>query len=373
MPVITFEEALAETTDMKRHLLLGNGFSIALFPSCFTYGTLLDSVDFTPYPEIRWAFATLGTVDFEIVINALRQTIALMPIYGGDASALALMEQHAEALKELLVQAIAGNHPERPNDITEEQYRSCRQFLAHFVGESRDRRAQGGDNLRAKLFSLNYDLLLYWTLLHNQINVRDTSRPFGLVAEETEPLEHNDGFLPPEDDPDAEYVEWKGEEVDKQSVFYLHGALHLFDHGPELQKKCWERSGGIALIEQVHDALNKDKFPLYVSEGSSDGKLDRIMHSAYLHKGLRTLRKNCDSIGVSFFIFGHSLADNDMHILNQIRKGRFAKLYISIYGDPGDEANRQIIQRANGLAAMRSERYPLSIKFYDASSAHVWA
>src|ERR1035438_2447842 len=102
MPVITFEEALAQTEDVKRHLLLGNGFSIALFPNRFSYGSLLDSVDFTAYPQAKLAFDALGTTDFEIVIQALRQAVTLLPIYGGDVAAKALMEQHAEALKELL-------------------------------------------------------------------------------------------------------------------------------------------------------------------------------------------------------------------------------------------------------------------------------
>jgi hypothetical protein len=226
--------------------------------------------------------------------------------------------------------------------------------------------------LRGHLFTLNYDLLLYWTLLHDQITVINPANSLVVHVDNTEPLEYNDGFLPPDSNPDAEYVEWDGEEVRYQKVFFLHGALHLFDHGSELQKKCWERSGGTALIEQIHDALNRSKFPLFVSEGSSEGKLDRIRHSAYLHKGLRTLRANCDVNGVSFFIYGHSLADNDRHILDQIRKGKFRKLYISIYGDSQSEANRQIIQRAERLAAMRSMQYPLSVQFYDAGSAHVW-
>ncbi len=95
MPVISFSEALSETEDVKRHLLLGNGFSIALFRKRFTYGALLDSVDFTKYPEAQLAFSALGTTDFEVVIEALRQAVSLLPIYGGDAAALSLMKSHA--------------------------------------------------------------------------------------------------------------------------------------------------------------------------------------------------------------------------------------------------------------------------------------
>jgi hypothetical protein len=100
--------------------LIGNGFSIALFPNRFSYGSLLDSVDFTACPQARLAFDSLGTTDFEVVIQALRQAVTLLPIYGGGADVRALMEQQAGALKELLVQSTAGKHPERPSDVSEE-------------------------------------------------------------------------------------------------------------------------------------------------------------------------------------------------------------------------------------------------------------
>lgn len=372
MPVITFADALAQTDELKRHLLLGNGFSIALFPHRFTYGSLLDSVDFTAYPQAKLAFEALATTDFEVVIQALRQAVTLLPIYGGDPGVHTLMEQHAEALKELLVQAIAGKHPERPSDVTEEQYGACRRFLAHFAGNSRDLRPRGGKDLRGSLFSVNYDLLLYWTLLHDEIRIIDPAHPTQWHLEVSEPLDHNDGFLPPDDDPDAEYVTWDGEESFKQSIFFLHGALHLFDHGSELQKKCWERSGGIPLIDQIRAALNESRFPLFVSEGSSEGKLDRIRHSAYLHKGLRSFRANCDVKGTSLFVFGHSFADKDAHILDQIRKGKCSHLFVSIHGDHESAPNRQIMLRANRLAVLRLERNPLVVQFFDAASANVW-
>jgi hypothetical protein len=128
--VKTFAHVLEETDAGKRHLLLGNGFSIALFPDRFRYGSLLGAADFTRYPEARKAFDQLGTTDFEVVIKALRDAVALLPLYSAETDAATRMQEHAEALKELLIQAIAGRHPERPSDITENQYRACRAFLA---------------------------------------------------------------------------------------------------------------------------------------------------------------------------------------------------------------------------------------------------
>ena len=76
MPVITFAEAFERSADGKRHLLLGNGFSIALFPGRFRYGSLLAEADFSGSPELRASFERLTTTDFEVVIKALRDAVS---------------------------------------------------------------------------------------------------------------------------------------------------------------------------------------------------------------------------------------------------------------------------------------------------------
>ena len=377
MPTLvkTFAQALAETEAGKRHLLLGNGFSIALFPDRFRYGSLLGAADFSRYPEARKAFDQLGTTDFEVVIKALRDAVALLPLYSAETDAPTRMQEHAEALKELLIQAIAGRHPERPADITEKQYRACRTFLAHFVGESRDFKRLGGKDRRGNIYTLNYDLLLYWTLLHDQVVDWNAGNPLASLVEQTEPLEHDDGFRAPEDDPAAAYVTWEAEGgADSQNIHFLHGGLHLYDEGPELQKKCWERSGGIPLVDQIRAALDAGKFPLFVSEGDSRGKLTRIRHSGYLQRSLKSFAGMCRNpgIGGSLFIFGHSLAPNDEHALRHIEKGKIAQVYVSIYGDPDSDYNRLIIRRAQRMAIARNDRNPLTITFFDSASAAIW-
>jgi hypothetical protein len=77
-------------------------------------------------------------------------------------------------------------------------------------------------------------------------------------------------------------------------------------------------------------------------------------------------------VGASLFIFGHSLASNDAHILKQIEKREIGKIYVSLYGDPASDFNRGIIARAHLMAAVRDERYPLDVQFFDAASANVW-
>jgi len=67
--VVTFEDAMQAIAGAKnKHLLLGNGFSIALRPDIFTYGSLYDNADFTKTPKVKDLFDALGTRDFETVI-----------------------------------------------------------------------------------------------------------------------------------------------------------------------------------------------------------------------------------------------------------------------------------------------------------------
>jgi len=374
--VISFEQALRETENAKRFLLLGNGFSIALFPDRFRYGSLLAEADFSSLPEARNAFDRLQTVDFEVVIQALRQAVALVPLYSNDGGAVARMAEHCEALKELLVQAIAGRHPERPSDVSDAHYKACRGFLAHFVGESRDLSKAGGKDLRGKIYTLNYDLLLYWTLLHDQIVVGGLDNLLAARVEDTEPLQHDDGFRAPEDEPEAPYVTWDAEGgANQQTIHFLHGALHLFDYGPDLQKKCWERSGGVPLVDQIRQALADSKFPLFVAEGHSDGKLTRIRHSGYLQRSLKSFASICRpgaNSNTSLFIYGHSLATSDNHVLNFIERGKIRRVYISLYGEPTDAHNQALIRRAEVLTRFRTEKFPLEITFFSAQSAQVW-
>lgn len=84
MALMTFSEALRESQSYnRRHLLLGNGFSIACRPNIFAYGKLFEQADFSKIsPTAKNAFAALGTQDFEKVIKALRDASKIIAAYG---------------------------------------------------------------------------------------------------------------------------------------------------------------------------------------------------------------------------------------------------------------------------------------------------
>jgi hypothetical protein len=49
----------------------------------------------------------------------------------------------------------------------------------------------------------------------------------------------------------------------------------------------------------------------------------------------------------SLFVYGHSLAPNDEHVLRFIEKGKVGRLYVSLYGEQDTPVNRTIIAKSN--------------------------
>jgi hypothetical protein len=245
-----------------------------------------------------------------------------------------------EVLKEILVETIAESHPEQPKDLEDEEYSACQLFLSHF------------DNV----YTLNYDLLLYWACMN---------------AEARSKGRYDDGFRTSQDDVDSgdesKYVVWNHNQSHTQNTFYLHGALHIFDSGDEIQKYTWSRTG-IRLIDQNRDALNRGLFPLVVAEGTSAEKLTRIRHSDYLNRAFRSFQ----SIQYCLFVFGHSLAENDGHILKLIERGKLSHLFVGLHGDHNSKENRFIIHRTQSMKQTRSGNNTLLVTYYDSESANVW-
>jgi hypothetical protein len=340
--LIPFDEALRRADgSKKRHLLLGNGFSIALCPKIFTYNTLLqrarESGKLTS--QLEAAFARLRTTDFETVMEVLESGAQVVSLYEPSEMVSTLAQQlqaDAALLRDALAETIAENHPARPHDIAQEQYASCRRFLAHFGG---------------RIYTLNYDLLLYWTLMQAELGPK---------------IKSDDGFRHPEDWENP-CVTWDVQKTKGQRIFYLHGALHIYDAGSELLKFTWSKTV-IPLVEQIKKSLEERVYPLIVTEGTSDQKLDRIQHSGFLNRAYRSFSE----ISGSLFIYGHSLAANDEHLLKLIDKGKLNKVFVGIYGDPELDSNRKIIERARLFRDRRPFESSVEVHFFDASSAHVW-
>jgi hypothetical protein len=205
---ISFDEAIKRTEGEDRALLIGNGFSAKYF----TYSTLLAASELEEGKPIRNLFAKLNTADFEAVVRALEDAVVVEQAYGNDAHA-AELEAHAQEVRQALVHALNKTHPGHREDL---DYVSSAKFIAHF----------------ASVFSLNYDLLLYWVNLEKG-HLRDG---FGLGT-------------------DMGRFRGPFSEDAHCHLFNLHGGLHLFDDGAGEMLKALHRGSGV--VATITDTIVK--------------------------------------------------------------------------------------------------------------------
>jgi hypothetical protein len=338
--VLTFQEAMTRIASVSpKHALLGNGFSRACRNEIFAYGKLFEQADFSRLSSnARQAFDQLGTTDFEVVMEALKRAAVLLRLYHPTHAAIAdTFDNDATGLREVLVSAIAGSHPARPGDISNEQYGFCKQFLENFKD----------------IYTLNYDLLLYWALMQDQV----------LPA-----IPCDDGFREPESGP-ADWVVWDSS-AHEQNVHYLHGGLHIFESGPEIQKYTWCNTG-LPLIDQIRAALRAEKYPLFVAEGSAAQKMSRIIRSSFLGRAFRAF----ENIGGAVVAYGLSFGNSDDHIVRALTRNKVRHLAVSLYGSPDSEANLHLIAKVDAIRsdrALQGVRRTLDVTYFDAASARVW-
>jgi hypothetical protein len=242
MPVLSFTEALEETEPETRHLLAGNGFSIAQGGARFDYLTLLERSGLPDDGEIRNVFRQLGTSDFEEVMRALEHAAVIETAYGEHVRS-EMFNSDAADVRNALIHAVHEVHPGIQFDIPEDQRTACATFLRHF----------------RTIFTINYDLLLYWVVIHGARGV------------------HSDGF-------------GLGDAIDgfrtfsqgaNCTVFFIHGALHLFLNGQnDTQKRVVTNS---TIVNDITETIRRERrLPLFVAEGTAAQKMWKINSVPYL-------------------------------------------------------------------------------------------
>jgi Domain of unknown function (DUF4917) len=162
--VIDFDEAITIAKEEPRSVLLGNGFSIARAGGVFNYANLLEKADLATESPIKKVFDVLKTSDFEEVVSALEHAAKIEQAYGDDVRSSNFL-QDAAKVREALIQAVRTVHPGVRFEIPDKQIDSCANFLDNFVD----------------IFTLNYDLQLYWVILQ-RLQKRHTDG-FGLGNE----------------------------------------------------------------------------------------------------------------------------------------------------------------------------------------------
>lgn len=317
--LIDFAEALKRTADEDRALLIGNGFSAEYF----NYRDLLDQSGLEPGAPVRDLFDALGTVDFETVVRSLESAILVERIYG-HAEHANQIEADAQTVREALVNAISSTHPAHRDDLAF-KYDSSAAFLSHF----------------STVFTLNYDLLLYWVNLE-KLALKDG---FGLGK----PVGSFHGPFSEE-----AYCH----------IYNLHGGLHLFeDSAGEILKAVDRGAGVIATISK--EIIEGNRFPVYVAEGTSSQKMRKINSVAYLRHCYDTLRANSAVI----FVFGHSADENDAHIYRSIFASEAKQIFFGVF-----QPNEEKLKTLDGLLAKYQKTAGSSAEytFFDSETAKVW-
>ena len=316
---ISFDEAIERADDVDRNLLIGNGFSAQYF----TYSSLLET---PPIPEnllIQNLFRQLNTDDFECVIAMLEDAARVADAYNCDEHSERLRTD-AVSVRQTLVNAIRHNHPRNRFDLN---YDSPTAFIQNFN----------------KIFSLNYDLLLYWVIL--ELGRRFTDG-FGLGR-------GANGFHGPFDK--TAYCD----------IFNLHGGLHLFQRPSDGEiEKCISDGGNI--LDNVTNAIEMDnRFPIYVAEGNSMAKMRKINSNTYLRHCYEKLKCSTGTL----FIYGHSASENDSHIYRAVFNSEITHVFFSVY-EPDDEKLQNFDRLMEDFR--RCGRENINCTFFDAASANVW-
>lgn len=329
--VLTFDEALARSTDQQRHLLLGSGFSVA-FDDRLGYKNLFDQAKKNRLDEKQLkVFDRLRSTNFESCLRFLDDAGWAAEHFLADPAVVSTFRGPYEDLRRALVETIAELHPANQKGIEESRRARAGEFLSRFH----------------HLFSTNYDLIAYWVVM--TLKDAEGNYIFG------------DGFF--RDPADGPLV-FKGKLSDR-GIFYLHGALHLTATDPV--EKLSNKGRQKKLKDQIDELLNAKTYPLIVTEGTAADKLVRIETNEYLRFGFESFAK----IEGALYTFGHSLGEADAHLGDAIALNpNLRQLFVGIYGDADSQTGLDLRKSVGRICELRAQQglSALEFKFYDAKS-----
>jgi len=340
-----YEEIIEYLNKKKRekHLLLGNGFSMAYDSKIFSYNALSDFIENLDDDLLKKLFATINTKNFELIMRQLDNFIEIAKVFSTDMGFIEKLKNANETLRNSLINAIKALHPEHAFIVPEEKSQSCFNFLNEFIAN------------KGKIFSTNYDLLLYWVLMRNTPAIDGFGRDFETEFDD----EH---YIKSEN---LEYSELRwGKYKDTQNIFYLHGTLPIFDTGIDIIKEEYDTQN--YLLEKINKRMEKKEYPIFVTAGNAREKLNHIMHNKYLTYCYDKLMK----IEGSLIIFGFNFGEYDTHIIDAINTaahfGRKAgnklhSIYIGVYTDE----NLEHIERIR-------KKIKCKVNMYNARTAKIW-
>lgn len=330
----TFSEAIEDAGTLTKSVLLGNGFSIDYDEERFTYDSLVDAATLENLSVDKDEFFTrIESTSFEVGMHALQVAAWLVNEHGNPQSLADTLRIDAQIVKNGLIDALCTLHPRNSHQLDESEIQHSRQFLSNFD----------------RVYTLNYDLLLYWVIMHDSVSPQ---------------IPKDDGFRQYDGS-----LCWKRTRNVKQEVFYLHGAMHLYAEDSEVRKLSFKANG--PLIDAVTQRLEDGNYPLIVTEGPSEAKVTQIEDDPYLSAA----RESFAGVKEALFVHGSSLAENDAHIWDSIaRNNGIEVLYVGVSKRPTGRFEKALMDRAMQIKKQREAAggESLDVVFYDSATANIW-
>ncbi len=246
--------------------------------------------------EDQQMFETFETQNFETVLRALHTSILTNRIF--DIQDEEIVDSY-ERIKQSLIDAVREVHP---------QYEELAPQKGHQL-------RLAFNIFKKSIFTTNYDLLPYWALLSVLSNrtSRRVSDGFGYDSRSRLIMFDKGAGISPSENP--------------LELYYLHGALHFYMKNGEVVKITRGRSEA-RLLDIITDTYEEGDFPLYVSEGTWQQKLQKIENNKYLMSCYRAFK----SITGGLTIYGQSLdKECDLHIINAIKESALTDIAFGIY------------------------------------------
>lgn len=338
---MTYAEVCEILDKTQCKLLLGNGFSRAYDDNRFSFTSLLDSAVekgiVKKDSSIYKIFKEKEISDFEEVIKILELSSSVVDIYKKKNKIFEdfskELRDDAKDLKNFLIQIITNNHPEKITRVPESKLKSAVNFIKTYES----------------VYTLNYDLLLYW--------VTEIMREMINKGEIINKKSFQDGFY--ESKKNNDYVEFDNY-GNGNSLFFLHGALHIFDAQDKIIKKTFARTGK-CLTEQIMDEMEKGHYPIFVSEGDSEQKKAKIIHNAYLNHCYKSFSR----IRGDLVVFGTVLKNGDQHIRDAILRNKINRIFFGV-------SSLEKGEKELGEFVVQAEEEGKEVIFYDYKSVSIW-
>jgi len=298
-------------------LLVGNGASVNLWGD-FAYPSLYERADLSAVAQA--VFADLGVTNFETVLEAIHHAHVVVEALGNTTGDI---DAQYEQLRDALFGAVHGVHISWPQ----------------FTADKFDKIADVIQEHEA-VYTTNYDLCIYWARVD----------AVGRIMKRTV----IDFFWNTGNTFDPENVEVRN----RTAMYYLHGAIHLWQDDRGNNGKWTSANEGNLLLLAENYPPGSSKLPLFVSEGSSKAKLQTIGRSPYLSFCLDSLRDDQENT----VVFGHSLGEQDKHIVAALNKGAPREVAVSIYPRTDDQL---IIQEKARITQLLGANRP---RFFDSTT-----